>query len=83
MKNVKTIDLLQEGMILPPHPDLCQTCATKHSIEHAHNAESMYYQMIFKKKYGRWPTWKDAIAHCSPEIKNYWIKNLREKGVQI
>lgn len=83
MKNVKTIDLLKEGMLLPPAPDKCQECAAEHEPEQAHNADSLYYKMWFKKQYDRFPTWKDAIEHCSPEIKAFWIGELKKHNIEV
>lgn len=43
-------------MLMPPGPGVCPECAHKHEPELPHNAQSMYYQMAFKQKRGRWPT---------------------------
>ncbi len=67
-------------MLLPPAPDVCQECAVKHAPEEAHNNESLFYKYKFRGDRGRWPTWKDAIAHCSPEVRELWEKALRERG---
>lgn len=80
-QHVKTIDLLQEGTLLPPAKDLCQQCATKHLEHEPHNKGSLFYQMWFKKHHGRWPTWKDATDHMSEEGKKLVIEFLKEKGV--
>ncbi len=69
--------------LLPPHPDVCQECATDHHPSMPHNQQSLYYQMKFHMEHGRCPTWKDAMAHCSDEMKALWIQGLREKGVEI
>lgn len=83
MEKVKTIDLLQEGTLLPPAKDKCQMCAVKHEPEQAHDANSLYYKMWFKKENGRWPTWDDAIAHCSPEVKKFWAEQLKKHGIEV
>jgi hypothetical protein len=67
-------------MLLPPAPDVCQECATKHEPESPHNAHSLYYQLSFKADHGRWPTWKDAVAHCPEDIKRVWIAELKKHG---
>jgi hypothetical protein len=77
-ENMKKIG---DFMLLPPAPDVCQECATKHEPEEPHNAQSLYYQYSFKAEHGRWPTWKDAIAHCSEEVKEAWTKELKARGV--
>ena len=79
----KTINLLKDGMLLPPSPDKCQQCAIKHLPEHAHDANSLFYQYWFKKHYDRWPTWKDAVKHCPPEIKKFGKRNLKQRVVPI
>lgn len=67
--------------LLPPASDTCQECATKHDPHHPHNRESLYYQMAFKIKHGRWPTWDDAMTHCSEDTKELWKKELKQHGV--
>jgi len=67
-------------MLLPPAKDVCQECATKHDPDSPHNAQSLYYQYSFKAEYGRWPTWKDALAHCPQRIKEMWIEELKKRG---
>lgn len=70
-------------MLLPPAPDVCQTCAVKHEPEQPHNQQSLYYQVAFHAKYGRWPTWDDALAHVEPDIQRFWRAALRKRGVEI
>ena len=70
-------------MLVPPLPDVCQECATKHDPEMPHNQQSLYYQYYFYSKHGRWPTWKDAMAHCSDEMKAIWIEELHTHGVEV
>jgi hypothetical protein len=74
-------DLVLNGTLLPPAPDLCQACAWKHTPDQPHQAQSMYYQYWFyKQSGGRWPTWVDALAHCAPEVQAAWEAALREKN---
>ena len=70
-------------MLLPPRSDVCQICATDHEPHLPHNAQSLYYQMAFKIEHGREATWKDALAHCSDEMKDLWIEALAEKGIVV
>lgn len=74
----KTVDF----GILPPHPNACQVCAVNpaHDEHEPHNAQSLYYQYAFKGVHGRWPTWKDAVAHCPEEIREAWERELRNRG---
>lgn len=83
MSEVKTIDLLKEGTLLPPAADKCQECARKHDPDQPHDAQSLFYQMHFQKMHDRWPTWNDAIAHCAPEVQRFWIEQLKKHGVKI
>jgi hypothetical protein len=69
--------------LLPPRPNLCQECAVSHLPEHPHNQQSLYYQTFFYMKHGRYPTWHDAMEHCSEEMKTLWLKHLRQMGVNI
>lgn len=67
--------------LLPCRPDVCQECAVDHKPEEPHNKDSLYYQMTFKAKHGRYPTWNDAIAHCSDDLKYAIREFLEEKGI--
>jgi hypothetical protein len=67
-------------MLLPPTAGTCPACAVKHPPEMPHNAQSMYYQYRFYGLRGRWPTWADALAHCSDAMREQWEAGLREKG---
>ncbi|HUX56340.1 MAG TPA: hypothetical protein VMV77_05170 [Bacteroidales bacterium] len=69
--------------MLKPAPDKCQECAKDHRPDMPHDPNSLYYQMQFQMKHSRWPTWTDAMAHCSQEMKDIWIKALAEKGIDI
>ena len=70
--------------ILPPSPNCCQICGVNHVPEDPHDPESLYYQMSFYLKHNRFPTWEDAMAHCTGLMKDLWrneIKNiLKERG---
>jgi hypothetical protein len=62
--------------LLPPGDNVCQECAVDHSWSDPHNQQSLYYQMHFHSTHGRWPTWSDAMAHCTPEVQAHWRKQL-------
>jgi hypothetical protein len=66
--------------VMPPSADKCQICAAKHAPHQPHNAQSIYYQMTFQGMLGRAPTWADAVAHCSDQMKLLWEKELRIAG---
>jgi hypothetical protein len=70
-------------ILLPCKPGICQLCAVDHPPEQPHNQQSLYYQYHFYSLNGRWPTWEDAMAHCSDEMRGLWKGYLRERGVKI
>lgn len=81
---VTAVNIVKEGILLPPAPHLCQKCAVDHTPDLPHNQQSMFWQYWFyKDSGGRWPTWRDAMAHCTDEMKALWVKALEEKGVKI
>lgn len=63
-------------MLLPPPKDACPVCAVRHEDHMPHNALSMYYLYRFYGLRGRWPTWADALAHCTPEMQAAWKQQL-------
>jgi len=69
--------------LMPPPPDVCSQCARDHEPDMPHNQQSLHYQYAFYAEHDRWPTWDDAMAHCTPEVQALWRKALREHGVEI
>lgn len=61
----------------------CPVCAVKHNPEMPHNRDSLTYQYKFFDEHGRWPTWKDAMAHCDEHIKELWTASLIAHGQKI
>lgn len=61
----------------------CPECAVKHDPWQPHNRDSLTYQYKFYDKHGRWPTWEDAMEHCSDEVKEVWKTALQAHGVKI
>ena len=61
----------------------CPMCALAHDPEMPHNRYGLFYQYKFYDRYGRWPTWTDAMAHCTPEIQAFWKRELSARGVEI
>ncbi len=72
---------MDQVMILPPKPGTCPLCAAAHDRDMPHNRDSLYYQMKFYQQNGRFPTWADAMAHCSDAVKAYWADALSSRGV--
>lgn len=69
--------------LLPAPPDACPECAVKHESSAPHNQQSLAYQFHFYNEHGRWPTWKDAMAHCSEPTKAAWIRELEKLGITV
>ncbi|MCF6126040.1 hypothetical protein EN904_12235 [Mesorhizobium sp. M7A.F.Ca.CA.001.07.2.1] len=69
--------------LMPPALDACHVCGHRpaHGSDEPHNAQSLYYQYAFYADNGRWPTWRDAIAHCSTPVREGWEAELRRRGV--
>lgn len=70
-------------MMLPAKEGTCQECAVDHDPTYPHNAQSMHYQYKFYNEHGRWPGWKEAMDHCSEQMKVHWIKELKKHGVEV
>jgi hypothetical protein len=67
--------------LLPASEGTCPECATAHDPALPHNQESLYYQTRFHMQHDRWPSWRDAAAHCTPEVEAMWWEALRREGV--
>lgn len=61
----------------------CSQCAVLHEPDQPHNNESLAFQYAFYAEHDRWPTWADAMAHCTPETQDMWKTALRELGVDV
>lgn len=61
----------------------CPLCGVEHNPEFPHNKDSLTYQYKFYDEHGRWPTWKDAMEHCTDEMKQFWLEELRKRGVKV
>jgi hypothetical protein len=82
-KHKLTVSVKTFEALLPPAPDRCQECASKHEAHEPHNRDSLFYQMKFQMKHKRWPTWQDVMAHCSEEVKAAWKEELAKLGLAI
>ena len=67
-------------MLMPPKSGTCPVCAMVHEPELPHNAESMYYLYRFYGLRGRWPTWADAAAHCTADVREQWKEAMLLQG---
>jgi hypothetical protein len=66
--------------MFPAEKGTCPECAVKHEPDQPHNQQSLFYQYNFYNEHGRWPTWDDAMSHCSDEMKGLWVLELRKRG---
>jgi hypothetical protein len=69
--------------VLPSPPGTCPECGTEHDPRLPHNQQSLPYLVRFKIAHGRDATWHDAMAHCTPEVKETWAAALADEGVYI
>lgn len=61
----------------------CSQCGRAHEPEMPHNLMSMAYQYSFYAEHDRWPTWPDAMAHCTPDVQEAWTTGLRNLGFPL
>ena len=66
--------------VMPAPPGHCQICGKRHEPSEPHDAQQLRYKLVFGGMIGREPTWADAIAHCSEEIRETWEGELRRLG---
>ena len=69
--------------LLPPVIGTCQKCGTIHKPDEPHNAQSVFYQTLFQMKYGRAPTWDDAMTHCNVAVQERWKTSLVGAGIDV
>lgn len=72
-----------EVRISAPVHGTCPVCATVHDEAEPHDLSSLYYQNQFFKKNKRFPTWADALRHCSPITKAVWVEKLKKSGLSV
>jgi len=82
MATGETTESITNFQLLPPAATACQTCAKNpaHPPDQPHDALSLYYHYAFYAEHKRWPTWKDAVAHCPEATKMAWENALRALG---
>ena len=54
-----------------------------HDAQDPHDRDSLYYQNQFYKQHKRFPTWSDAMAHCSEITKAVFRQRLERRGISI
>lgn len=66
-----------ESWVLLRAPEgTCEQCAVDHEPFMFHDQQSLHWQYWFYAQHGRWPTWRDAAAHCAPGIVDALIEVL-------
>ena len=58
----------------------CEECHTYHNPLLPHDPTNPYYKESFFKKYGRYPTWNDAMEHCPAAVQVMVRRALKECG---
>ena len=74
-------DSMDEIKITAPVPGACPICATKHDAHDPHDRDSLYYQNQFFKANKRFPSWWDAMSHCTDMTKTVWVDKLKKHGI--
>lgn len=73
--------------MLPGPPGSCAWCHVVHDPAAPHNRDSLSYQIKFHTLHKRWPTWTDAMKHCTPEVqemvRKVLIKTMKAHGLEI
>ena len=62
---------------------ICPVCGTAHVPGQMHDYLSEAYIEVFYAANGRLPTPRDAMAHCSPEVQQYWTSKFRKYGIEV
>ena len=65
-----------------PVPGGCRICGVVHAPDKPHDRDSLYYQNRFYRRYRRFPTWEDAMAHCTEEVKAAARAELKKRGIE-
>ena len=74
---------LEEIRVTAPRPGACAVCESLHDAQDPHDRDSLYYQNQFYKQHKRFPTWSDAMAHCSEITKAVFRQRLERRGISI
>lgn len=74
---------MEDIKVLPPRPRACKVCAARHAEDQPHECDSLYYKVMFYRRFRRFPTWEDAMSHCSEETKSAFREELSKRGVDL
>jgi len=81
--NIDKLPKVGDFHLMPCASDVCQECGVDHAPKTPHNQQSMYYKYKFYSQHDRWPTWADAMEHCTDDVKQRWIEGLKMHGVEV
>jgi hypothetical protein len=59
----------------------CPDCGKHHDPSQPHDASTMRFQRQFHQRFDRLPTWEDAFAHCSADVRQLTRAQLMENGI--
>ena len=76
-------DGMDEIIVSAPTSGRCPLCADKHDEREPHNRDSLYYQQKFYRLHKRFPTWADAMAHCSTITQAAFREKLKKRGIEV
>lgn len=77
----RILTFIRTGVLIPCVPEVCKECGVNHDLEQPHSKQSPYYQYKFLRDHGRWPTWEDAMSHCTSSVQSWWKKELRNRDL--
>lgn len=68
--------------IIPPTPGCCLTCYGHHGEREPHNRDSLWYQITFFAEHARYPSWRDAAAHCPEDVRERFLAEKKAEGLE-
>lgn len=54
----------------------CTICGEEHPENYPHNALGEVYRKWFLERFGRYPTWDDALEHCSADMRSAFKQTM-------
>lgn len=67
--------------LLDPGEGCCPVCGDEHPPEYPHNPGHIYWQMLRAVHHEPSPTWNEAMAHVSEEMRESWVGFLDGAGI--
>lgn len=66
-----------------PEPNFCDTCGEYHLEYMPHEYGSFTYRQNFFNQHGRLPTYRDAMRHCPPEVRDLAVQAYEAFGLDV